>query len=269
MIISPSAISPYKIPTFQSGGGSGFDPDAQGFITAAGITGETQQAALNQLVLDLKSGSVWDLLDFLYPMCPTDDSTASRTGYQWNIKDPRDLDAAHRITWVNDPTATTSGITGNGSSMYGNTNYNANSEGSLNDHMIGFTGNVSGNNMGATAGANNPYNSTNAGRYWGVNSLFEDAGSSIYTNGFLLQQRTTSSTMALYNNSSTPIDTSVNISSSLPNINYFILSRNLNGTPSGYSNTTYTSFFGGRSLSEAQIASFITALNSYNTSLGR
>ena len=122
MIISPSAISPYKIPTFQSGGGSGFDPDAQGFITAAGITGETQQAALNQLVLDLKSGSVWDLLDFLYPMCPTDDSTASRTGYQWNIKDPRDLDAAHRITWVNDPTATTSGITGNGSSMYGNTN---------------------------------------------------------------------------------------------------------------------------------------------------
>jgi hypothetical protein len=269
MIISPSAISPYKIPTFQSGGGSGFDPDAQGFITAAGITGETQQAALNQLVLDLKSGSVWDLLDFLYPMCPTDDSTASRTGYQWNIKDPRDLDAAHRITWLNNPTATTSGITGNGSSMYGNTNYNANSEGSLNDHMIGFTGNVSGNNMGATVGGNNPYNSTNAGRYWGVNGSFEDAGSSIYTNGFLLQQRTTSSTMALYNNSSTPIDTSVNISSSLPNINYFILSRNLNGTPSGYSNTTYTSFFGGRSLSEAQIASFITALNSYNTSLGR
>jgi hypothetical protein len=142
-------------------------------------------------------------------------------------------------------------------------------EGSLNDHMIGFTGNVSGNNMGATVGGNNPYNSTNAGRYWGVNGSFEDAGSSIYTNGFLLQQRTTSSTMALYNNSSTPIDTSVNISSSLPNINYFILSRNLNGTPSGYSNTTYTSFFGGRSLSEAQIASFITALNSYNTSLGR
>jgi hypothetical protein len=36
MIISPSAISPYKIPTFQSGGGSGFDPDAQAFIDAVG-----------------------------------------------------------------------------------------------------------------------------------------------------------------------------------------------------------------------------------------
>jgi hypothetical protein len=70
--------------------------------------------------------------------------------------------------------------------MYGNTNYNANSEGSLNDHMIGFTGNVSGNNMGATVGRNNPYNSTNAGRYWGVNGSFEDAGSSIYTEWFFI-----------------------------------------------------------------------------------
>jgi hypothetical protein len=57
-----------------------FDPDAQGFITAAGITGETQQAALNQLVLDLKSGSVWDLLDFIISYVSKDDSTASRTG---------------------------------------------------------------------------------------------------------------------------------------------------------------------------------------------
>ena len=41
--------------------------------------------------------------------------------------------------------------------------------------MIGFTGNVSGNNMGASEVANIPYNSTSGGRYWGVNSLFEDA----------------------------------------------------------------------------------------------
>jgi len=110
MIISPSAISPFKIPTFQSGGGGGFDPLASAFITAAGITGETQQAALNQLVLDLKgTGSttnntdVWNKIYAAYPFCPIDDVTANADCYKWNLKDPRDLDAAFRLTFGNPP----------------------------------------------------------------------------------------------------------------------------------------------------------------------
>ena len=37
----------------------GFDPDAQAFITAAGITDNTQKTAINTLVLDLKGYLIW------------------------------------------------------------------------------------------------------------------------------------------------------------------------------------------------------------------
>jgi energy-coupling factor transporter ATP-binding protein EcfA2 len=37
------------------------DPDAQAFITAANITNQTQKIAINQLVLDLKSYSLWTI----------------------------------------------------------------------------------------------------------------------------------------------------------------------------------------------------------------
>jgi hypothetical protein len=52
MIISPSAISPYKIPTFQSGGGSGFDPDAQAYINALGADALQLQNTLTQCFLE-------------------------------------------------------------------------------------------------------------------------------------------------------------------------------------------------------------------------
>ena len=79
----------------QAIGGGGFDPDAQAFITAAGITGETQQAALNTLTTSLKSNGVFDKLDFLYPMCPIDGSTTSLTAFSYNLIDT----STFQITW--------------------------------------------------------------------------------------------------------------------------------------------------------------------------
>ena len=266
MIISPSTISPYRITTYQSGSG-GFDPDAQAFIDAALITGATQQEALNDYVLSLKNIGVWNKLDAIYPMCPIDDLTATRDSYKFNIKDPRDLDAAFRITWINSPTASVSGITGDGSSSYGNTNYNANSNAILNDHCLGFVGDIGGNNMGASV-ANNPYNSFLGGRYWGVNSGFSN-NAGCYTDGFVLQQRTASNAMAIYDDSSTPSATSAAVSSSMPNINYYILARNINNSPSGFSSTTYNHFFFGSSLSTSEINDFINAIETFNTALGR
>ena len=73
MIISPSAISPYKALTFQSGGG--FDPAASAIIAQMTTNGSTpsaaRQAIINQLVLDLKglgnngASDVWSQLDIL------------------------------------------------------------------------------------------------------------------------------------------------------------------------------------------------------------
>jgi hypothetical protein len=49
------------------GGGSGFDPAAQAFISAAGITGVTQQTAINNLVKGLKADGLWSKMKAVYP----------------------------------------------------------------------------------------------------------------------------------------------------------------------------------------------------------
>lgn len=101
---------------------SSVDPDAQAFITAAGITDPTQQSAINTLVVDLKSDGLWTKMIAIYPLVG---GTASSQKY--NLKDPRDLDVAYRLTfyggWVHD----SNGITGNFTNTFADTyivNYN-------------------------------------------------------------------------------------------------------------------------------------------------
>ena len=92
------------------------DPDAQAFITAASITDPTQQSAINQLVVDLKGYGVWTKMKALYPFVG---GTAAQ--HKWNLKDPRDLDAAFRLTFTNAWTHASTGMTPNGTSAFANT----------------------------------------------------------------------------------------------------------------------------------------------------
>jgi hypothetical protein len=85
------------------------DPDAQAFITAAAITDPTQQTAINTLVVDLKGYSIWTKMKAVYPFVGGTAST-----HKFNLKDPRDLDAAFRLTFSGGWTHNSNGITGNG-----------------------------------------------------------------------------------------------------------------------------------------------------------
>jgi hypothetical protein len=100
-----------------SGGGVvPFDPDAQAFITAASITDPTQQGAVNQLVLDLKSASIWTKMYAVYPLVG-----GSASSHKYNLKDPRDLDAAYRLVFAGGVTHNANGITGNGTNAEADT----------------------------------------------------------------------------------------------------------------------------------------------------
>jgi len=100
----------------RSGGGGGIDPDAQAFITAAGITDPTQQSAINQLVVDLKGYSLWTKGKAWYPFVGNTSTTM-----KWNLKDPRDLDAAFRIQFIGGGTWSSTGYTPNGTNGYADT----------------------------------------------------------------------------------------------------------------------------------------------------
>jgi hypothetical protein len=88
------------------GGAVPFDADAQAFITAASITDPTQQSAVNDLVVGLKADNLWTKMKAVYPFVGGSAST-----HKWNLKDPRDLDAAYRLTFSGGLTHNANGVT--------------------------------------------------------------------------------------------------------------------------------------------------------------
>jgi hypothetical protein len=112
-------------------GGGGIDPDAQAFITAASITDPTQQSAINQLVVDLKGYSIWTKMKALYPFVGGTAST-----HKFNLKDPRDLDAAYRLVFSGGWTHSSTGALPNGTNAFANTFLVPNSVLSLNSTHI-------------------------------------------------------------------------------------------------------------------------------------
>jgi hypothetical protein len=117
---------------FMNGGGGGplstpttppvviTDPDVLAFVAASGVTDNTQKSAVNTLVTSLKGYSIWTKLNAIYPFVGGTAST-----HKWNLKDPRDLDAAYRLSFSGGWTHNGNGITGNGTDAYGETYYNA------------------------------------------------------------------------------------------------------------------------------------------------
>jgi hypothetical protein len=95
---------------------SSVDPDAQAFITAAGITDPTQQTAINSLVVNLKANGLWTKMNAIYPFVGGTSST-----HKWNLKDPRDLDAAYRLVFSGGWTHSSTGATPNGVNAYADT----------------------------------------------------------------------------------------------------------------------------------------------------
>jgi hypothetical protein len=110
------------------------DADAFAFVETAGITDQTQQAAINTLVLGLKANSLWTKMQAIYPF-------VGGTAYthKFNLKDPRDLDAAFRIQYFGTVTHTSLGISGSG---YAGTYYyplTSNSQFSSSAHISVYT----------------------------------------------------------------------------------------------------------------------------------
>jgi hypothetical protein len=115
------------------------DPDAQAFITAAGITDPTQQVAIDNLVIGLKADGIWTNMTAIYPFVG-----GTATTHKYNLKDPRDLDAAYRLAFSGGWTHNSNGITGNGVNTYADTF-------SFSSRTIGVYSRVNGKFLGQTA----------------------------------------------------------------------------------------------------------------------
>ena len=94
------------------------DSDAQAFITAAAITGTTQQSAINTLVTNLKTAGIWTKMKAIYPMVG-----GTPAQHRFNLKDPRTVTAAYYIDFMGGGTHSATGYKGNQSTAYADTKF--------------------------------------------------------------------------------------------------------------------------------------------------
>jgi len=119
--------------SFVAGGGPSNDADAQAFIDAAAITDVTQQSAINTLVLDLKNYGIWTKMKAVYPFVG-----GTATTHKWNLKDPRDLNAAFRLVFSGGWTHSSTGALPNGTNAYADTFLNENTILTLNNEHLSY-----------------------------------------------------------------------------------------------------------------------------------
>jgi hypothetical protein len=92
------------------------DVNAQAFVTSAALSDSTQINAVNTLVLDLKAAGLWTKMKAVYPFVG-----GTATSHKWNLKDPRDLDAAYRLVFYGGWVHSSTGAKPNGSTGYADT----------------------------------------------------------------------------------------------------------------------------------------------------
>lgn len=112
-----------------------YDSDAQAFIDAVGTLTVGEEVVINNLVLELKSYSLWSLMSAIYPIIG---GTAS--AHKFNLKNPLDTNAAFRLNFVNNGGSWVHSSTGAKPSggAYADTFFNATSNLLQNDNHISF-----------------------------------------------------------------------------------------------------------------------------------
>jgi hypothetical protein len=251
--------------------GVSLDPDAQAFLTAAAITNPTISGAINTLVVQMKTDNIWSKMKAIYPMVGGTAST-----HKFNLKDPRDLDAAFRLQFNGGWTHSANGALPNGVNAFANTYYNPRNSGQLNSAHLSY---YSRTNLG-TSGLQVEIGAFDGNSQWllytyansstqGINGSFVNIpyGAIIPTNGFLLGQRLNNTTIN-YFHKGVKIQTLTNNSTNTPNSSIYLAARN-DGTPVLVSSKECAFASLGDGLTDTEAANMYTALQTFQTTLNR
>lgn len=90
--------------------------DAWAFLDAAAIKSSREQRAVIELVRGLKHAQLWTKMKAIYPFVG-----GTATTHKFNLKDPRDADAAFRLSFSGGWTHSSTGADPNGTNAWANT----------------------------------------------------------------------------------------------------------------------------------------------------
>jgi len=269
----------------RSASGGAVDPDAQAFITAASITDPTQQSAINTLVTDLKGYSIWSKMKALYPFVGGTAST-----HKWNLKDPRDLDAAFRLVFNGGWTHSNNGATPNGTNAYADTFLDSYfgptgsplpyiSQTDISFGVYSRTNNIvagadiSGGRMLGTFTEQTLYlKNTDNNTYWAVSDYILNGNANIIsdTRGLINVSRINNTNKKIYRNGSL-ISTYNGAADTYQGVacKFAIGARSNASGISAYSNRQYAFAYISNGLTDTEAANFYTAVQAFQTTLGR
>ena len=257
--------------TSAGGGGSTIDADAQAFITAASITDTTQQSAINTLVTQLKTYGIWTKMKALYPFVG---GTAS--SHKWNLKDPRDLDAAYRLVFNGGWTHSTTGAKPNGTTAYADTKLTADLLTSSN-HLSYYSRTSSTTGIATEIGM---YNNLPTGIILQIRSAVNYVSGQVqstvnYTTtgsalGFWIGSKRSSTDREVYLNNSSQATSTTADTNVLNPVNLYIGARNNGGIGAQQLSSKESAFASiGDGLTDTEAANFYTAVQTFQTTLGR
>jgi hypothetical protein len=169
----------------------GLDPDAQAFLTAAAITDATITSAVDNLVKGLKTNNLWSKMLVIYPVVG-----GSAAAHKFNLKDPRDLDAAFRLTFNGTWTHDSNGMVCTGStSNWANTHILANTNLDRYSNHFAVYSTLTKTNINGYSGASSGSSSSLVAPYFvfaqrsfgsggsGVIEFFSNSSTSLNLNG--------------------------------------------------------------------------------------
>jgi len=259
------------------GGGGGNDPDAQAYIDALDAAGYTvtgaEETAINDFVLALKADGIWAKSHAIYPFIGGTAAT-----HKFNLKDPRDLDAAFRLTFFGGWTHSATGALGNGTNSYANTHLNPNSELTPNDNHISYYANIGYNgaatktDIGANSGSffgnfldlTNTTTSVQQFRSTPENTTLGGIG-----DGHILGSITSNNSRVMYENGTAQGSNANAANQLMPNQEIYLGAMNYDGSPFFYSDKSFALSSIGDGLSASEVSDFYTAVQAFQTALNR
>lgn len=241
------------------------DADALAFFnrvtTAGGSLSATEQTAINTLVIQMKADGIWTKMKAIYPMVG-----ASAAACSQNLKS-----SSFTGTFNGGITYASTGVQGNGTTGYMDTNLSSNTSLSLNNLSLNIYSrsntNISSGDIGDknTTGFSGLFIRLTDALYGYLGDLNNITTSNTNSTGFYTISRLSSSQVYFYKNGTALGTNPKSSNSSSLNTGTIDIMR-ANGQ---YSNREYAFASIGDGLTDTEASNFYTSVQAFNTTLSR
>lgn len=251
------------------------DADANAFIAAAAITKPVEQAAIDKLVVDLKGYGIWTKMKAIYPFIG---GTAAQ--HKFNLRSPIDSDAAFRLVFNGGWVHSSTGAKPNGVNGFANSFFNPSLHNLANSSHLSYYSRTLFTDVnvvseigciGTSGSARNAINASYSGTTYCLPNNNSELSVNFVSNGvgFYVASRTSATAIMGQRNS-----TQYTGSATTTRLNQVVgIGANSSidsGTGWAYYSPRESAFASiGDGLSTTEAANYYTAVQAFQTTLGR